>query len=278
MKSIINKLAVLAIAFGFIACEEVIDLDLKTGEPTLVVEGNIDFSPENIKDTVAVKLTMTTGYYETTIPKVHHAKVWVEDGLGTKYPLTELNNTGRYISTEVKRDFAKNEYTLHVEHEGQIYEAKEKLLPTPEIIKVTQKKEKLLDKEYNVIRFFFKDTPNNDNSLNYYFRNLYSKNYKPWSSTFSNEFTKGNIMESIIIDEDYKVGDVVVIDFHQISRNYFDFMSAIYASSSNGGGPFQVPIAKIKGNVKNITTPGKDAKGYFRVTEKRSITHTIVEE
>ncbi|MDR0227800.1 MAG: DUF4249 domain-containing protein [Flavobacteriaceae bacterium] len=278
MKSIINKLALFIVALGFVSCEEVIDLDLKTGEPILVVEGNIDFSPENIKDTVSVKLTTTTGYYEKEIPKVHNAKVWVEDSKGTKYPLIEKDNSGIYISTEVKKDFVNSEYKLHVEHEGQIYEAEEKLVSTPEIIKVTQTKEKIFGDDYYAIRFHFQDTPQSDNSLNYYFRNIISTKNKPWSSIFSNEFTKGNKMESIIIDKDYKVGDTITIEFQQISRTYFDFMNAVYSNSSNGGGPFQVPIAKIKGNVKNITTVGKDAKGYFRITEKRTVKHTIVEQ
>lgn len=280
MKTIISKLVLFTFILGLISCEKVIDLELNTGEPTLVVEGNIDFNPEKTIDTVSVKLTMTTGYYEKEIPKVNNATVWIEDGKGNRYTLIEVDQTGEYISTEVKKDFVNNKYILHIEHNNQVYEAVEELITTPEIIKIEQSKINIMGKDLYQIKSYFQDTPIEGKRLNYYFNYFQHKALNPEIRVQSNEFSKGNVIDVTFldIDEKYQVGDTVTLDFHQISRNYYDFLHMLSASISNGGGPFQAPIAQIKGNVKNLTTPGKDAKGYFRITEIRTISHTIYEE
>lgn len=277
-----NKLAkyigFFSLIICFTACEQVVNLDLPTAPPRLVVEGNIDFNANNTPDTLAVKLSLTTDFYNPTAPKVHNALVWVQDGEGNKYPFEEIKDTGRYINTKVKKNFKKNEYKLHIEYDNDIYEATDLLLPTPEIQKVEQRREKFFEKDYYTIRIYFKDTQRQDSKLNYYYSFSQRNDKKPNLEIKNNEFNKGNIIESIFIDEDFEVGDKVLIDLHQISRNYYDYMYLLIGAINNGGGPFETPITSIKSNVKNLTHPDKEALGFFRVTEKQTVKHTIYEQ
>lgn len=278
MNKLIKYIGFISLALCFTACEEVIDLDLPTAPPRLVVEGNIDFNADTTPDTLAIKLSLTTDFYNPVAPKVHNALVWVQDGEGNKYPFEEIKDTGRYINTKVKKDFKKNEYKLHIEYDNDIYEATDLLLPTPEIQKVEQRREKFFDKDYYTIRIYYKDTPRQTSNLNYYYSFSQRNNEKPELKIQTNEYSKDKIIESLFLNEDYEVGDKVLIDLHQISRNYYDYMNLLIGAISNGGGPFETPITSIKSNVKNLTRPEKEALGFFRVTEKQTVTHTIYEQ
>lgn len=264
------------------ACTEIIDIDLPTAEPRLVVEANLDFDRTQVSDTVIpayVKLSLTTDYFNTEIPPVNHAIVWVEDNNGTKFPFLELGTTGIYYSTEIEKPTDGASFKLHIEYDNDIYEAKEQYISSPEILEITQKREKYFNKDYYVLRVYYQDTPHVNENLNYYY--LYYKYEKkaPQPRVVSNEYSIGNRMESLyIVDEDAKPGETVEIELAQISRNYYDFAMSFFDAINNGGGPFQVPSGRIIGNVKNITTPEKEALGYFRIIEKQKTIHTIFEQ
>lgn len=270
------------ISFSFIislsSCEDVIDLDLPTAEERLVVEANLDFSPDNLNDTLYIKLSLTTDYYNKEIPKAHNAIVWVEDSKGNKSVFKEINNSGTYISASVDKNSNNGIYKLHIDYKNNIYEATEKLITTPPIVEVKQTREKFFNKDYYVIRAFYKDTHRENSLYNYYYTKYTRNNDKIHLSAQSNEHTKGNLIENIYIDEDTEVGDSINIKISQVSHNYYDFLKQLITTIDNGGGPFQVPPGQLKGNVKNISDPTKDAFGYFRVTEVQSITHIVYEQ
>lgn len=278
MKLYIKAVFLLTIVFSLTACENVIDLELTTAPPRLVVEGNLDFSALNPDAPLEIKLSLTTNYYDKEIPKVHDAKVWVEDQEGTKYPFYEHNDSGTYTSTTVKKDFINNEYKLYIEYANDVYEAKDILLPTPEVLDFVQTREAIFGENSYVLRMYFQDVVRTGFPLNYYYMNVQRNDEKPDLKLQSNEFSQGNMLQAIFIDTDYEVGDEIKIEFHQISRNNHDYLNLIKNAINNGGGPFQTPISKIKGNVKNITTPEKEALGFFRVTEKRVLVHQIAEQ
>ncbi len=264
------------------SCTEIIDIDLPTAEPRLVVEANLDFERVPATDTVIpayVKLSLTTDYFNPEIPPVNKAVVWVEDPTGTKFPFLELGTTGIYYSTEIEKPTDGAVFKLHIEYDNDIYEAKEQYISSPEILEITQKREKYFNKDYYVLRVYYQDTPRVNENLNYYFLHYQYEKKAPQPRVVSNEFSIGNRMESLyIVDEDAKPGEKVEIELAQISRNYYDFAMSFFDAISNGGGPFQVPSGRIIGNVKNITTPEKEALGYFRIIEKQKTTHTIFEQ
>lgn len=261
------------------SCTEIIDIDLPTAEPRLVVEGNLDFNIDNAVDSVYVKLSLTTDYFNLNIPPVNNALVWVEDKQGTKYVFQEYSDTGIYYSTELNKPSTGDHFKLHIEYDNDVYEATETFISSPRIAEIKQTREKFFDKNYYVVRVYFQDEPQANPKLNYYYLFYQWNQAKPNPRVMSNEYSKGNRMESLYItDEDAVPGDKVHIEMGQISRNYYDFASSFFEAIDNGGCSFQVPSGRIVGNVKNLTTPEKEALGYFRVIEKQTATHTIFEQ
>lgn len=260
------------------SCTEVIDLDLPT-EPRLVVEGNLDFDGAKTTDTVFVRLSMTTDYFNPVIPPANNAIVWVEDNKGNQFPFAELGSSGYYYSLEIEKPTDGDSFKLHIEYDNDIYEASEIFVPSPEIIEITQTRETYFSDDYYVLRVYYQDTPRANQNLNYYYLLFNEPRKRPNPNVLSNEFSKGNKMESMFIaDKDIQYGEKIDIELGQISRNYFDFTMRLSDAVNNGGGPFQVPSGRIIGNVKNLTSPEKEALGYFRVIETYKATHTIFEQ
>lgn len=269
----------LAFALSLTSCTEIIDIDLPTAEPRLVVEGNLDFNKMGTTDTVFVKLSLTTDYFNLEIPPVNNARVHLIDKEGNQYLFQELEQTGRYYSTEIAKPNDGDSFKLKIEYDNDLYEATETYLSSPEILEIKQTRETFFNDDYYVLRIYYQDVPRANENLNYYYLLFNEPRKRPHPVVLSNEYSKGSRMESMFIaDKDIKVGEQIELELGQISRNYYDFTLRLSDAINNGGGPFQVPSGQITGNVKNLTTPEKEALGYFRVIEKQQTTHTIFEQ
>lgn len=261
------------------ACTKIIDIDLPTAEPRLVVEGNLDFNPSNTIDTVYVKLSLTTNYFNPDIPKVSNAVVWVEDFQNNRYPFQEFSDTGIYFSTEIQKPQEGDSFKLHIEYGNDIYEATETYINSPKIEEVVQTREKFFDESRYVLRVYYQDELQNKQKYNYYYLMFQKDSHSPQPRVVSNEFSAGNRMETLYIaNENTQPGDLIHIQLGQISRNYYDFIYAFFDAINNGGGPFQTPAGQIVGNVKNMTSPEKEALGYFRILDLQTTQHVIYEQ
>lgn len=269
----------LLIACTFTSCTEIIDIDLPTAEPRLVVEGNLDFDSNNSTHNVYVKLSLTTDYFNPEIPQVDNATVWIEDKNNIQYQLNQIDNSGIYFTNSIALPDDGDAFTLTVNYDGDIYEAKEIFRASPVIEKLEQRREKFFDTVHYTLRIYYQDVPNNSDLLNYYF--MLTKGYanRPQLRVLSNEFSKGRLMESLYIsDENTTPGDTININLSKVSRNYYDYMYTLIGAIGNGGGPYEVPTGKVIGNIKNLTTPEKEALGYFRVTQDQNAQHIVFEQ
>ena len=76
MKNIIYISLILSL-FIFSSCEKVINVDLTTAAPKLVIDGSIKWEKGTDGNEQTIKLSTTTSYYSNTIPTVSNAVVFV---------------------------------------------------------------------------------------------------------------------------------------------------------------------------------------------------------
>lgn len=266
-----------------VSCEEVIDLDLPSKEPRLVVEANLDYASDSDQpQDFEFKLTKSAPFYDAQIQPATNAKVYIEHHEFGIINFEEEGETGIYKGNNIPLLQPFDNLTLHIEYNGEIYEAKETYIPnnsTP--LYILQNKKVLFGEEYYEVTLNFKDSidnPNDNKSLNYYLVERKRNDAKSQIHIQNNDLTKGNTLKSIYLDEDSKVNDSIRFNHYKISKTYFHYLRMIIESIDNGGGPFQIPVGKIKGNVLNVTNPDKPALGYFRITQKHTLTHTIYEQ
>lgn len=269
-----KKLLLFLSLITLISCEEVVDVDLSTAPPRLVVDATISWDKETTGNIQTIKLTTTTGYYQSEIPKVAGATVNVSNTQGEVFNFNDLDtgfNTGLYVCSNFIPEIGET-YTLTILYNGQTYTAIEKLLPTPSIVEVEQRNDLGFNNDEIGLAVKFNDYPN---QINYYVTRFDTTiNSFPEYYTLPDEFTQGNIMNALYSNENLRAGTIVKISLFGTSRTFYNYMSIIL-NNSNGNSPFPTPPVKIRGNITNTSDSKNYALGYFRLSERENFEYIV---
>lgn len=272
MKKII---VILALIFAFVctSCEDVIQVDVDTAAPRLAVEAAINWQKGTTGNLQYIKLTSSTGYFETTIPVVSGAVVTVTNSVNTVFNFIETPKTGMYVCSNFVPQLNET-YTLTIKTNGQTYTAVEKMYPVASITKLAQNDNGGFTGEDIEVKAYYNDPAD---EVNYYLYHYEYKNQKK-SNLYTDEDTyyNGNEFFSVSQNDSLKVGEKINITHLGISKRYYNYMNIIVSlAGQNSGGPFQSPPSTIRGNVVNNTNPDNYPLGYFSVSETDSQEYTV---
>ena len=106
------------------SCEKVIDVDLNTMAPKLVIDASIKWQKGTLGNEQTVKLSTTTSYYSTQIPTVSGATIFITDAANNVFNFVETAGTGSYNCTDFTPVLNGN-YELTVLLNGETYTATE---------------------------------------------------------------------------------------------------------------------------------------------------------
>jgi hypothetical protein len=259
------QITVLLLSFLFVSCEEVIDVNLNTGPPKLVIEASINWLKGTSGNVQKIKLTTTTGYFSTVIPPVSGATIFITNSSNTQFKFIESPKAGEYISSNFI-PVINEVYVLTVVHNGATYTATERLKSVSPITKIIQNDEGGFTGKNIEIKTFYNDPADESN----YYLYKYSDSSQPIIRYYADEdtFYQGNEFFSISQNDDLKIGDNVTVSHYGISKEYYNYINILVSiSGGNGGGPFQSPPATVRGNIINTTNTGNYPLGYFSLSE-----------
>ena len=277
MKNIKLVIAILLASFSIISCEDVVDVDLDTAAPKLVIDASIKWQKGTTGNLQKIKLTTTTDFYSSTIPVASGAVVTVTNiSLSTPvtYQFIEDGQTGEYICNNFS-PIVNNNYALSIVYKGQTYIATSPFMPTPKIEKIEQSiKPGFGGKDLYEIKFYFQDNGSEDN-----FYLVGVKNDKiayPEYGVIKDEFFQGNQMFAVYQNEELKKGDIIECSVQGINEKYYNYMAKLLnIAGSNDGPPFATPPATLRGNIINKTNADDFPFGYFHLSEIDSGSYTI---
>jgi hypothetical protein len=272
MKKLFSFLIIIAVFFCY-SCEEVIPVDLNTAPPKLVIEAAINWQKESAGNIQKIKLSTTTGFYDTTIPKVLGATVEIKNSLNVIFKFIEKPNTGEYICSDFV-PVLNESYTLTVINKGSTYTATETMKPVAPISEIIQNNEGGITGKMKYIKTFFMDPANETNY--YLYKYSYSSPDKVEYYADEDTFFQGNNFFSISRNDDLKTGDKIVVSHFGISKAHYNYLNIlINISGSAGGSPFQSPPATVRGNIINSTDFNNYPLGYFSLSESDTRNYTI---
>jgi hypothetical protein len=254
----------------FSSCEDVVNLDLETGEAKLVVDAEIIWKKGTAGNEQVIKISKMAPYYNNTTPKVSGAQVRIENNGGDVFTFNETE-PGIYVCTNFV-PVLNADYKLFVTAEGQSFTATEKLTSVTPIDKVEQALVPDFGGEDVIeLTFYYKDPAD---QANFYLTDYQSEFLLfPEYELTDDELFNGNDISTRFSNEDMKPGNTVEITHRGISKGFYNYMKLILEVYD--GNPFSVPPGNIRGNIVNTGDANNFALGYFRLCESDHVSYVV---
>lgn len=263
----IFKLVLLVFLSLFVSsCEDVVTVDLDNAAPKLVIDASIQWKKETLGNEQKIKLSTTTGFYDTSIPTVSGATITVNNSNNIVFNFIEqVPNSGVYICTNFVPVIDET-YVLTVVLNGETYKATETLKSVSPITSIAQNNNGGFSGTDIEIKTFFND-PGNANNY-YLFKYKPSISAIPSFEVLDDKFVQGNESFGLLINEDISTGNTIDITLNGVSKRYFEYMNKlITVAGGSSGAPFSTPPATVRGNIVNQTNAKNFALGYFNLSE-----------
>ncbi|HIO72215.1 MAG TPA: DUF4249 domain-containing protein [Flavobacteriales bacterium] len=244
----------------FMACQKVIEIDLNSAEPQVVVEGFVDDGPGPQE----IKLTYTANYFDVNeFNSVQGAIVSISDGTGFTEQLTETSK-GVYISSSLQ-GIPGRTYTLDILANGKDFTSSSTM---PEHATIDSTNYDYFPKtaftvEGNYVTFYFKEITGKGH--NYLFV-IYQNGEIP---EMTNQAGEGPffVFEDEFFNElnfDFQFypyptfpGDTIVIELVSLDHEGFMFYNTLNATLNSASGGF----SELPQNP--VTNMSDGAIGYF---------------
>ena len=261
-----RRLLMLMAFFGilFAGCEDVIEVELPEQDTRLVVDGLIRVDIDEPYIPVEIRLALTSNFFENNLPTSAESVTIqyeeIEDGITISQGTSSLAETepgsGIYvpdpnfssdqrISTSIlDRDFL---FTLFVRHQGRLYLAQTRYVPSVPINSVRQGTGNLFGDDETEVVVNYTDQSDVDNFY------LFDFGFGEYLVT-EDEFYQGQEFEfSFFYDQSFDAGTVLDISLMGTDEDLFNYMNQLIVQSGGTQGPFQTPVGTVRGNVFDVT-------------------------
>ena len=255
------------------SCEDVIDINLNTAEPKLVIDASINWFKGTIGNEQQIKLSLTAPYFNTSVPPANGAIVSVSDSNSNTFNFIEEGNSGVYRNTTFV-PVINQTYILTIIYNGETYTATETLKSVVDIDFVEQNDNGGFSGTETELKAYYTDPEDEENY--YFFEFISDIPVIPTLEVYEDEFTNGNQIFGFYTEAELEAGDQVIIRNYGVSERFYEFMFILLQQNSEeGGGPFETQPATIRGNCINQTNPDNFPLGYFRLSEVAELIYTV---
>jgi len=261
-------LIVFSIILGLTSCQDVIDLDLPSTDPQLVVEGWLTDEPVEQQ----VRLSLSAPYFENAeLPGLSGALVVLFDEQNPVDTFLEADETAGLYTSSFRLQ-AGGVYSIYIlSPDGREYQSVPQLLePVPPIDSIYaefREESPFEDEGYYV---FINTREPAGAGDHYRWRQYINGNFQndPFDLNYaSDEFVDGNpIIGFEVATQAAQPGDTVRIDQMTISREAFDFLVQVQNQTAFVGSLFDTPPAPIPGNIRNLNDPEDDPLGFLGIS------------
>ncbi len=268
-----NYLFIFSILLLQTSCEDVIELDLNTADPKLVIEASINWLKGTSGNEQIIKLSLTAPYFDKEVPPANGAKVVVTDQTNRTYNFIEEGATGIYKNTNFQ-PVINNVYELQIVYKDEIYVGTESFKSVVSLDYIQQNNDAGFSGKDIELKAYYTDPADEQNF--YFFEFKSSIPVLTSLSIYEDRYNNGNQIFGYYSEEDLKAGDKVTIKNYGISERFYNYMFILLQQNNDsGGGPFETKPASVRGNCVNQTNPQNFPLGYFRLSEVVEQIYTI---
>jgi len=279
MKKSIYLFSIVAILATITACEDVVDVDLPTEAPRLIIDALIRVDTMQTTTLVSVKVSETNSFFESLPPANLQQITLVNLDFplgGTDPPVLneEQSGTGIYTRLFPTEYLTQGRLFLQVDFEDEFFVANAQFVPTVPIDTIEIGDGILFDEDDTEIIVTFTDNPDRDDY------NLFDFDFGNFLVT-EDEFYQGQQFSfSYFYDELLEVGDEVEVSIMGTDEEFAKYMNKLIEQSEGDFGPFETPSITVRGNFINATNIDNEgtfdntgdsnnfALGYFAVVQE----------
>jgi hypothetical protein len=257
----LNKIFLFLVVISVYSCEKVIQVDLNSAAPQVVIEGEIS----NAAGPYQVRISKTVNFSSNNVfPPVSRAVVKITDNTGFTDSLTEAS-PGTYTTRSITGK-PGNTYTLSVSAEGKQYTAISTMPQPVNLDSVTIEKTKIFNNTRISAVVNFKDPVGLGNY--YQFTEYLNGTLLPEVFVLEDRLSDGKyISRSLFSDSsDLKNGDNLSVKMYCIDQNVYDYMRTFRRVTNNGN-----QSASPANPISNLSN---GALGYFsaHTTQTKQVT------
>ncbi len=275
MKNI--KIISLLLIVLFTNCEKVIDVDVPSIEPKLIIDATFEvlFDENPVVANTVVKLSLSADYFDDTIPPVTNASVFLTNLLDNSIiNFTDENEDGNYepIISFIPADDV--EYELTIIYNNETYKGKASKVKTTPFTEIIQGDETLFSGDEIELKISFTDNVDVDN---YYLFNIDTYNFITIEDRFFNgtDYNFSYFYE----DENIEFPKNIMLKMSGMTKEYYTYFEILVSQGGqNGGGPFQAIPSSLLGNMINKTNEENFPLGYFHISETDTFNIDLVEK
>lgn len=281
-------LIIMSFILLMVSCQEVIDVDLPTEEPRLIIDALVRVDTNEAFTKVTVKVSETSSFFES-IPAANLQQITLTNldlpGGGINPPVLIEETPGSGIYSKVfDTDFlTQGSLFLQIDFEDEFYVATARFVPTVPIDNLVQGDGILFDEDDTEVIVTFTDSDERDD---FYLFDFDFGNYL----VTEDEFYQGQQFAfSYFYDEALAVGDTLNISIMGVDEDFYTYMDQLILQSEEDFGPFETPALTVRGNFINATNIDNNnnfdnlndinnfALGYFAIVQEYKETLVVQE-
>lgn len=273
MKNIILLISL----FIFFSCEEVIEIEVPSSEPKLIIDAifEVYHNQTPVTANTVVKLRESTNYYDEEIPVITNvATVLLKDLTNDIDIIFEDNNSdGNFVPVNPFIPIENVDYELNVFYNEDLYQSQSKLVTTTEFSDVYQGNNTLFTGEEVEVNVSFIDDINVEN---YYLFDFSNNLFVPIQDRFFNGSTYN--FSFFYQQDEIELPTDVIIKMSGVTKEYLTYFNVLISQSGQqAGGPFETIPSSLLGNIINTTNNENFPLGYFHISETDTYNLSLVE-
>jgi hypothetical protein len=247
----IKKLLLITIITVFnIACVDVIEVEVPSEKPRLVIDALIRINSSLGMIDVKIKASLSASFFDSILP-VRLTEITLQNiDLSTNNSVTLLPSTtedGIYEARVPKEFLTEGRVVLNILYNGETYVSMTSYVPAPDIDSIEQNIANVFGGEQTELEVSFTDLPNRND---YY---LFDFDFDEYLTVEDEFFKNQQFVFSYFYEDRLETGRSLKVSIAGVSFEFFDYLNQVIAQSGQTQGPFQTPAGTVLGNIVNIT-------------------------
>lgn len=268
-----------------LSCQDVVDIDVPSEAPRLIVDAVIRIDPNEPITRVEVKVSETNAFFETIAPtnlqQITLSNLDSPVGGDSIVLLEEEPGSGVYVKSISTLSLLEDRWLLQIDFEDRFFIAESTFMPAPEIDDLTLGNGSLFGDDETEIIVSYTDIPEQEN---YY---IFDFGFNEFLATEDTFYQDQEFEFSFFYDQTFEPGTELTVSILGSDKDFYNYFDELIVQSDDSANPFQTPTVTVRGNIINVTdidndgtfdnvgSPENFALGYFILTQENKQTVVV---